>query len=68
MNNVFENLDKQKKKKKDTTTKKNDWLPHIYMYTFSTYIFPLIMDTGEISGSATPYKEQLAMRARNIAS
>ena len=59
MNNVFENLDK--KKKKDTTTKKkkNDWLPHMYMYTFSSYIFPLIMDTGEISGSATPYKTGL---------
>ena len=57
MNNVFENLDK--KKKKDTTTKKNDWLPHIYMYTFSSYIFPLIMDTGEVSGRTTPYKSGL---------
>ena len=59
MNNVFENLDKKKKKKIQQPKKKNDWLPHIYMHTFSSYIFSLIMDTGEISGSATPYKTGL---------
>ena len=59
MNHVFENLDKKKKRYNNQKKKKNDWLPHIYMYTFSSYIFPLITDTGEISGSATPYKTGL---------